>query len=65
MKRGVNAVTGNLAVGLAAGLATGRPARPRAEDDQVRRLRNQVLARLTGHPRELRSRADSEQSAQF
>ncbi len=36
MKRGVNAVTGNLAVGIAAGLATGGLLGPSAEDDQVR-----------------------------
>ena len=50
MRRGVNAVTGNLAIGLDATLATGaEPTRARAEDDQVWRLRNQVPTRLTGH----------------
>jgi hypothetical protein len=47
MKRGVNAITGNLAVGLAAGLVTNGLLGPRAENNQVRRLRNQVPARLT------------------
>ncbi len=36
MKRGVNAVTGNIAVGPAAAVGTGGLLGPRSQDDQVR-----------------------------